>query len=121
MTTIPNIGDLVTWILKNKKGDAFKNYSEEKIVSLIYASFYDRCLAYTQDEITGEFTGVVCGIKTAYNKTVTIHDILTTKPGVVKQMMKKFNSLYPGYSLTGTCRGRARIFNNSDKLERRLQ
>ena len=118
-TKLPVIADVLEWIKANRKGNAFKDYTDQRIVVLVYHSIYDNCFAYSLDD-KGVFTGVVCGTKNATSKTVWIHDILTIKRGIVKKFMKQFNDTYPDWKIVGMCRGRLRKFNNSSKLERRL-
>ena len=114
------VSDLVEWILKNRKGTAFRGYSEEKIICEVVEGLENETMSYSLDA-SGQITGVVCGTKDASKKVFYCHDILVTKKGIVKDMMRVFMSLYPDYTIEGINKnGRFRQFKNPEKLTKRL-
>lgn len=113
------VGALVDWILKNRKNGAFKGYSWEKITQEVLQCIENNTLHYSVNT-NDEFNGVMCGELDTEKKTYFVYDALTTEKGVVKEFLKTFIALYPGYSLTGNVRNRKRRFNNAIKLQKRL-
>ena len=114
------IYELVDWVVKHRTGKAFYDYPYNKIASCIVHAINHDVFVYTTDT-NEQITGIVCGEKNYKTKTVMIHDILCIKHGAVKKMMQFYLSKYPDWRIVGECRNRVRIFNNPQKLERRLQ
>jgi hypothetical protein len=82
---VKSIKEIVEWILKNRKGNAFKNYSELKIVCLIQEGVRDNTFYFVEDK-EKHILGVACGIKIADNM-IEAHDVLTVKTGILKQFI----------------------------------
>ncbi len=116
MTTI---GQVAEWIIANRKQAAFNGYSFEKIVSQLGQCIDDNSMLCVTDE--SGIVGVIC-CRNISEKTMFVEDILTTKPGIVKQMLEFFVTHYPGYRLTGKTRtGRHRIFVDAIKLKNKIR
>ena len=110
--------DLTEWIIRNRTGASFKDYTELHIIGML-----DRCakdntmLVIHHNDI---IEGIVCGRVLNDDKVFYVDDILTLRKGLVKQMMRTFVMRFPGYTIQGRHRsGRERNFN-SDKLFRKL-
>ena len=114
------IHELVNWILTNRRNSAFRDYPPNKIASEVSMSMQQGVFLITTDK-DEKITGVVCGEKNDKSKTIMIHDILATQTGVVKRFMQQCIKTYPYYKIVGECRNRPRIFNDPNKLERRLK
>ncbi|HXB11900.1 MAG TPA: hypothetical protein VNZ45_07945, partial [Bacteroidia bacterium] len=73
---------LVDWILDNRRGRAFKGYPANKIVNEVRAAIKQDVIAIST--CNNMFSGVALGERNDDKKVIIIHDVLTTKPGVVK-------------------------------------
>ena len=113
MTTI---GETVEWIIKNRRGRAFRGYSPFKILSCISECVDKETMVCISDP--SGIVGVCCG--EIRDNTLYIHDILTIRSGIVKQMLSHFLKRFPGYTLEGMVGDRKRKFTNPQKLFRRL-
>jgi len=114
--TTPTTKDLVDFILENRRGKVFKNWSDAAIYSYICECLETNTLAYATHE--GKVVGVVCGTKTL-QKNIYIMEILTTRAGVLKQFVAFFKRIYPDYTLTAHRRGKY-IEYNTPKLVAKL-
>lgn len=109
---------MVKWILLNRRGRAFRNYSEGEVYREIIESIAGKVFTYSIHE--GELVGVVCGYKVVDKDEVHIWDVLTIRDGIMKELMARFLLVYPKCHITGRCRNRARDFINPTKVERLL-
>lgn len=111
---------LAEWVLYNRRGHAFQGYSKELIVKEILDSAGQEVFRIGLDE-QGDITGMVCGNRNDFEKTIFIHDILTIRHGVLKQFMTYCFNKYPEYTVQGITRnGRFREFKNHKKLLGRI-
>ena len=92
------VGDLVKWILSNRRGRAFNGWSEEKIAIVVCKSIETGSLIYAVDDYKN-FTGVFIFVKDVDTETAETGPLLTIKPGVLKQMAKHFYKEYPDWTL----------------------
>jgi len=111
--------DVADWIIKNRKGYAFKDYSLNQIMGeLKYCAERMSMLCVTEDE---NVAGVVTGRLDKDKRVYFVFNILATRSKVVKQMMKFFNENYPQYSIKGIKHGnQQRLFTDTIKLEQKL-
>ncbi len=109
------LGYIAEWILINRVGEAFAGYDIHKI---LHELAHCEILLIIND---GKLVGVVCAKKDEVKKVLYVFDILSTKEGSIKKMIRFFNENYPGYTLEGKRHNRKRIFKNGIKLERRLK
>lgn len=115
-----NIYDVVDWIKKNRTGYAFKDYSDDLIISQICGSIRNDIFRISVDE-NKNIIGIVCGERNDTTKIIFINDILTTRFGVVKQFLSECVEKYPDYELHGCVHGeRKRIFKSSKRLLSKL-
>lgn len=113
------IGELAEWIMKNRRDKAFYDYSLERIINELTRCAEELSMLCVTEN--GEITGVICCEKDPVNKVFFVHDVLTTKPGIIKKMAAFFRDNYPQYTYTGINRhGRKRKFNNINKVANRL-
>lgn len=111
---------IIEWIMKNRTGAAFKDYSKEKIEMELYEAMFFCVFRAAFDE-QGNMIGVVCGSRDINKKQIFIHDILVTKPDVVKLFIKSCNDSYPDYELHGIKEnGKQRVFKTPMQLLERL-
>lgn len=111
-----SLNRIVDWIVKNRSGTAFKDYSKQKIEEEIYESIFFCIFRIALDE-QGNIVGVVCGNKDINKKTIHIMDILTTKKGIVDLFLQDCNKHYPDYMIIGIAKNeRPRVFSNAKQL-----
>lgn len=109
--------EIVDWIIANRKGKAFKDYSKEKIESEIYESIFFCIFLIAIDE-DNNITGVVCGDRDINKKQIFIHDILTTKKGTIELFIKECYSRFPNYTLYGNKKtNKLRTFKTKQLME----
>lgn len=115
-----NIEQIVEWIMNNRTGAAFKDYSKEKIILQLWeSSFY--CVFRAAFDEQGNLIGVVCGTRDINRKQIFIDDILVTKPHVVRLFIESCNEAYPDYEIHGIKEnGKNRVFKNPMQLLERL-
>lgn len=116
-----SVGDLADWIMKHRKGDAFKGWTWDNAVDDILRSMDDKTLVYAVDANTGNIVGVCCGEVDYENKIYHAANILTTIPWAVAVMAQKFKSLYPNYKVRVRRKGKDRILKTQQTLERLIR
>ncbi len=106
------LGELVEFVLKNRRGNAFKAYHESAIASGIIYAAENGTLRYACNS-----KGEVCGIVTAFAKdnTLYIYDILTAEKWVFKEFIKVLKNEFVGYELSALRCGR-QVKYNTNKL-----
>lgn len=113
------LGQIAEWILKNRRKTAFINYTLETVLDELNRCSNDLTMLCITEGDT--IVGVVTCKRLHELKVMFIYNILTTKSGIVKQMVKWFKDNYPEYTLQGHRGGvRLRKFNNIKKLLDRL-
>lgn len=115
-----NLGTLVKWIQKNKKKRAFFGYSDDLVAQEIVEAMANGVFCYHINN-SGQLVGVVCGVRDDLDKSVFIHDVLTTEKGVLNRFMERFLLLFPCYTIKGQCNKQDRNFDNPVKLKQRLE
>lgn len=116
-----NIYSVVDWVKKHRTGDAFKSYEDEDIIRHIVNSIRQDVFRLRIDECKN-IIGIVCGARDDANKVIFIHDILTTRHGVVKQFLTECIEKYPDYEIHGCVNGgtRKRVFKSAKRLLSKL-
>lgn len=113
------LGQLVEYVLKYRKGNAFKDHLEHQIASGIkLASDSGTMLYCCRDD------GTVCGIITCFedakNKVMYVNDALTTQKWVLSRFVTYFKHTYPDYILAARRKGNQVVYEKTDKLCNRL-
>ena len=81
--------DLAEWIIKNRKGEAFKNYDMARLCKEIVECATNDTMLCVEDE-NKNIVGVYFGEVNHDTKVFFIHDILATSTFVLKEMLKYF-------------------------------
>ena len=102
------LGQLVQYVLKNRRGKAFFNYTEEHVAYEIYEAAKEGTMLYAVDE-RGEICGIVVASKVEEMQMMFIKDILTTKAWAIKRFVEIFKKGWPDYRL------RAQRWRGTDK------
>lgn len=115
------LGQLVEYVLKNRRGKAFFGYTEQQIAIDILMFAKMGTMLYDVND-NDEICGIVIADKTEEDKTMFVRDVLTTSPNTLKKFIAHFKSKFPTYRLIaqrwrGLGRNKAKIVNyNTDKL-----
>jgi len=112
-----NRRELVDWIIANRRGMAFKDYPYAKIDTLVVESAAQDLLCISTEN--GQINGVVCGTRVAHG--IWIHDILTTKRGVMKKFLQFYVNKFGQIPILGEAHGRLRLFVDPSKVERKMK
>jgi hypothetical protein len=108
------LGEIAQWILKNRKGNAFRGYSLNNIMGqLRYCVDHFSMLCVTNEH--NDIVGVVCAKINREDKTCFIDDILTTDQEAIKVMLHVFHENFPGYRLEGFRKNKQKRFNKLEK------
>ena len=89
--------ELAEWIVKNRRGNAFKDYSLLKIVEELTLCSANDALLYVTDE--SGIVGVACCYNDKENKLLQGWDVLTIKPNVFRKMIDYARNKYLGYTV----------------------
>lgn len=92
------MGDMVDFVMFNRRGNAFKDYTPEQVFTVLEQALRDECLFYCSDVNTGKIIGVACGKKLEGNVMLVRH-ILTTQPGILRIFFHMFREKFPFHSL----------------------
>lgn len=112
------IGQLVQWILSNRRDRAFQLYDEIRVGAEIVDCIRSGGLLYSTN-INDQLDGVCCG--KVIDGEFMVYDVLTTQKGVAKKLAQQFVERYGHMRIVGLCRGRYRSFNNPITLFNRLK
>lgn len=112
--------ELAEWILKNRKGPAFKDYTMATLCKEIVNCAEARTMMIVKDE-NDKIAGVYFGEFNHPAKSFFIYDILATNTWVLKEMLLDFQKKYPDYSICGVKKhGIKRHFDNAQQILERL-
>lgn len=107
---------IVKWIVENRRGAAFRDYPIEKITQEIHECIEQNSFLCIMDN--NNIVGIVCAKR--IGRVMYVYDVLSSKKGAFKTMVKWFNENYPDHILQGRSRrGKVRYLNPS-KLENLL-
>lgn len=105
------VQEVVDWVLKNRKGNAFKDYSPIKVLLQVHEGMQrDEILCISEGK---DIVGVICWEKMPSN-VIFVHDILTTKKGAFKRMIDFLNIHFKGWSVKGVRDGE--VINYLDRF-----
>ena len=102
------LGQLVEFVLKNRKGRAFYDCSEQHIAFDIWEAAKEGTMLYAVDN-DKEICGIVVASKVEEMQMMFIKNILTTQPWAIKRFVEIFQQRYPDYRL------RAQRWHGKDK------
>jgi hypothetical protein len=95
------LGELVRFVLENRRGKAFGGYTEETIAWGIYTAARRGTMRYATKPDSREVCGIVVCDAQDDDKLMYVHDILTTEPWVLKAFVRAFAERWPEYHLAG--------------------
>src|SRR6266516_3688079 len=113
------VKDLVNFVLKNRKGKAFQEWTADEIALAFSKAFMKNEAAWSINK-QGEIDGVIIAHAFPEAKILYIENILTTSRGVIKSFLQLYYKLYPGFSIEARRRGKYTSYKNTEKLLKRM-
>ena len=103
------VADVVSFIIKHRRGKAFYKYSVPDIVGVVMQGIEDNTLGIVKNP-AGEIEGICIAHKNDRMKYLHIMHILTIRKGLVRKLLELKRSLYPDYTISGNRHGRLKEF-----------
>lgn len=114
------LGELVEFVIANRKGKAFIDYSEPEIANLILQSSEEGGLFYLTNN-DNKVCGIVLATIDSNLHTFFVNDILTTDKDAFKRFIVAFKDKFSNFNIRGERRrgkeGTPRLINyNTQRL-----
>lgn len=106
------IGDLVQYVLKHRKGNAFKDYNEYLIATGIENALYEGTLFYALRE-DGNICGIALGKWHESTKVMDVLEMLTTERWAFPAILKSFRQRFPDGNLIALRRWKPKVYNTN--------
>lgn len=110
-----SIGELKDWILSNRRGCAFKDYTAHRIICQITSAANNNTIAYvldTNQQLCGVGIGHLVG-----DTLFFVDDVLITQKSSLKILVEWLKQQYPKRTIIGLRHMKSvHIFNNPNKL-----
>src|SRR5678815_5447569 len=106
------VADLVNYVRKNRRGNAFKDWAFDTLIARFADGIDERTLYYSVDH-EGNINGVALGTLSADKKSLYIDSVLTTAKDVLKKFIIHVHCMYPDVQL---CAHRYNQFITYDTL-----
>lgn len=114
------IREIVDWIVQNRKGKAFENYSEHQIATELLNCSERNTMLLSIDKC-GNIVGVVTAQAMTDKKIMFVWNILTIRKGICKEMLLEFFKIWPNYTLEGIKKhNKLRKFPDNNRLLAKL-
>lgn len=113
------VSDLVKWIIKNRRGRAFQDWTANQLILSIDKAIAAETLCYTTDK-HGRFTGIAIADKNEEQKTMEVVAILTTEPSALGKMAAFYKLHAAGYSIITHDKHGNKKFHNTEQFIERL-
>lgn len=95
--------ECIEYVLANRKGNAFRDFTREDIYATIQASAQAGAFCYVVHN--DKIVGLVTGVPHEAIQQLHITQILTTHKGALREMVSEFRARFPGWTLSGTRKG----------------
>ena len=112
--------ECIKFILKHRKDKVFQDFTAEQIFETVKRAAYRGAFCYVLDEEIGELVGIVTAEPYEDIKQLHITQILCTRRGVMREMLKQFETYYKGWTLTATRRGERVVYKDTQKLCKKI-
>ena len=118
-----SVQDIFEFILKNRKGKVFRDFSYIEIAQTIQDALVRRCIIVDTDENSSKIFGVGLGYPIPEEgKLMHISHILTVRPkGGMTRIMKRFTELFPGWNIRAERKGKIVYYKNVINLAKKIQ
>src|SRR5450631_3497091 len=105
MTHRHTLGELVDYAFRNRKGKAFVGWTREDIGNAFIEALGCGTLVYSVDG-DGRIDGVVHAHRFDDSKILFVCNILATRRGVMKCLVRRLYDLFPSYGAEADRRGK---------------
>lgn len=112
-----NLVQVAEWILSNRRGKAFVDYTFGQILGELTAS--SKAQSGLVVHIDDEIVGVVTSVIDHEEKLCYVQNVLAN-PNVIKFMIQYFIQAYPEYKLHGIRHGKDKFIRNLQLIENKL-
>lgn len=106
------LGEMVKFVLDNRKGNAFVDYSEELIANAINEAAKNNTMLYCLTE-DGKICGLILARADDENKIMHVDDCLTKEKWCLKSFVNEFRKRWPNYKLTAARRKKFIEYNTT--------
>lgn len=114
---------ILEFILKNRRGKAFKDFTVGDIMSTVSEAASLNGLAMVIDN-NNDLSAIAIGFPyikdSTQEKFLHVHTVLTTKIGDLKTLLLEFQNRFPNFTITARRRGKIVKYLNTPKLIKRL-
>jgi len=111
------LGELIEYVLRNRKGNAFKGEDERTIArNIVHASCDDALLYYLDKE--DNICGIVIAVEDNKNKIMFIQNILTTNERAIVEFIKIFKQKWPAHTIMAHRKGKPMTYNTTKLINR---
>src|SRR5256885_1069863 len=114
------IKDLVEFVVKNRRGEAFKDWSEDELAINFRDGIDKNCLTFSLDE-KEEIDGVLLAEIFPEYKVLHIENFLTTRRGLMNKFLSKYFEWYPGWELQANRHGHLIRYKDTPRLIQKIQ
>lgn len=108
------IGTLAEWVIKHKRGDAFKDDTLENVICGLQTDVANNELTYVLDDL-GEPIGLMTFTQNPEEKTLFVRNILITKHTALMIFAQHFLQHFNGWDITGN-RNNVQVTYDSHRL-----
>ena len=98
--------DLVDFVMKNRRGNAFKYVEEDDLIAEILNSLKEGVLIFCTDKESEYINGLGIGRLYKDTKVVFVTDTLCIEPHVLDRILQKFKDQFPGWKLEAKRHGK---------------
>ena len=106
----PTFGELMKFIMENKKDKTFLNYSEPQIACMVKEALDDNCLYYHQN-IDGSISGMILAEISTGSRVLFVMECLSMCLSTLRLFARKAKVQFKGYRLEWMRHGKHKVFN----------
>jgi hypothetical protein len=116
------LGEIIAYVLRNRRGYAFKDWCDEAVIDYVTQSYFSCRIIYGSDA-NGHISGL--GIYTVYpaQKIIHVNQFIASSTTDMKSLVRTFFQFFPAkdWQLTAIRRGKMHtITYNTEKLKSKL-
>lgn len=100
------VTDLVSFVLRNRKGKVFKDWEPWQIDVVISQAISRNSICVDICDVSGIIFGIVIGTPDVSKKVMHIDQILTTHDSTMRKFGQWFRENYPEFTITAIRRGK---------------
>ena len=117
VSTVEAWTKVLDFILEYRRKEAFRNYSNDEIMSVVLEAFKVDGLALLREG--NRYTAIAVGFPQRQFKVLHIHTIITTEANDIIYLVNEYFKRFPGFRITAKRKGKY-IQYNTPKLLKHL-